>query len=137
MIRAAAPAAERGAAEEGGILRIEFCAQANVEWSTVRFLALTRRRVVSDFGLVERSTVLRGHRNSKQLWNQWPNLHPYAHCPVIPARIPGPPSPFVYAPRSLAPAFGNQTLVSAVDISRARCNQASLAEPMRLASRTK
>jgi hypothetical protein len=79
MIRAAAPAEERGAAEEGGILRIEFCAQANVEWSTVRFLALTRRRVVSDFGLVERSKVLRGHRNSKQLWNQWPNLHPHAH----------------------------------------------------------
>jgi hypothetical protein len=89
MFSAAAPAPERGAVEEGGILRIEFCAQANVEWSTVRFLALTRCRVVSDFGLVERSTVLRGHHDLKQLWNQWPNLHPDAHCPEIPARISG------------------------------------------------
>jgi hypothetical protein len=85
MIRAAAP--ERGAAEEGGgILKVEFCAQANVEWSTVRFLALTRRRLVPDFGLVERSAVLRRQRNLKQLWNQWPNLHPNAHRPDIPER---------------------------------------------------
>src|SRR5271156_7130908 len=83
LIRGPAPAPERGAAEEGGILRIEFCAQANVEWSTVRFLALTRFRLVSDFGFVERSTALRGHRNLKQLWIQWPNLRPNAHCPDI------------------------------------------------------
>ena len=86
-MRAAAPALERDAAEGGGILRIEFCAQANVEWSTVRFLALTRCCVVSDLGLVKRSTVLRGHRNLKQLRNQWPNLHGHAHWPDIPLRI--------------------------------------------------
>jgi hypothetical protein len=89
MIRAAAPAPERDAAEEGGILRIEFCAQAKVDWSTVRFLALTRCCVVSDWGLVERSTVLRGQRILKQLWNQWPNFHRHAHCPDIPLRISG------------------------------------------------
>jgi len=63
MIRAAARTGEPCAAEEGGILRMEFCAQANVEWSTVRFLALTRCRLVSEFGLVERSVVLRGRPN--------------------------------------------------------------------------
>jgi hypothetical protein len=45
--------------------------------------------LVSDLGMVERSTELRGQRNLKQLWNQWPNLHPHAHCPDNPGRIPG------------------------------------------------
>jgi hypothetical protein len=83
MIGAAAPAAACGLTAEGGILRIEFCAQADVEWSTVRLLVLTRCRLFSCFGSVEQTTpkeMLRGCVSLKQIWSQWPNLHVVARC---------------------------------------------------------
>jgi hypothetical protein len=125
VVRAFPPATVPGALGARGILRIEFCAQAKVEWSTVRLLALTRRRLVSDFSLVERSNpkcrkyVLGGHPKFKQLWNQCPNLHPEARCLLSSGRMLGRPSPFVDALSSATPAFGNQTLLLAIHMAPA------------------
>ena len=54
MIRAGAAVRACEAVAEGGILRIEFCAQIKDEWSTVNLLESPRGRVFLNFGFFER-----------------------------------------------------------------------------------